>query len=58
MLQKKKIKNITAKQLGANNLLNNARSALYALQKLATKSDIYKNRDILLIKNNENSSFS
>lgn len=41
------IKNITAKQLGANNLLNNARSALFALQKLSTKSDIFKNRDIL-----------
>jgi small subunit ribosomal protein S5 len=41
------IKNIIAKQLGASNLLNNARSALFALEKLVTKSDVSKSRDIL-----------
>ena len=44
------IKNIIAKQLGANNLLNNARSALFALKKLVTEADTVKNRDILFIK--------
>jgi len=44
------IKNIIAKQLGANNLLNNARSALFALEKLITKLNVSKNRDLLSMK--------
>jgi len=44
------IKNIIAKQLGANNLLNNARSALSALKKLVTEPETAKNRDILFTK--------
>ena len=40
------IKNVIAKQLGSNNLLNNARAALNALDSLTTKSQVYKKRGI------------
>jgi small subunit ribosomal protein S5 len=40
------IKNIIAKQLGSDNILNNARAAIYGLSKLTTKSQIAKKRDI------------
>lgn len=40
------IKNIIAKQLGSDNLLNNARAAISGLSKLTTKSKIAKKRDI------------
>lgn len=38
------IKNIIAKQLGSNNILNNARAAIYALENLNTKSQLAKER--------------
>ena len=38
------IKNVIAKQLGSNNLLNNARASIVALQNLTTKSEVTKNR--------------
>ena len=40
------IKNIIAKQLGSNNLLNNARASILALNTLTNKSQIIKNRDL------------
>jgi small subunit ribosomal protein S5 len=40
------IKNIIAKQLGSNNLLNNARASIIALNTLTNKSQIIKNRDL------------
>ena len=40
------IKNVIAKQLGSNNLLNNARAAVCALDNLTTKSQVFKKRDI------------
>jgi small subunit ribosomal protein S5 len=40
------IKNITAKQLGSSNLLNNARATLVALKNLTTKEKVFKNRKI------------
>lgn len=40
------IKNVIAKQLGSNNLLNNARAAICALDKLTTKSQVLKKRDL------------
>lgn len=40
------IKNIIAKQLGSNNLLNNARASIMALNTLTNKSQIIKNRDL------------
>jgi len=40
------VKNVIAKQLGSNNLLNNARAAINALQNLTTKSQVAKKRDI------------
>ena len=42
------IKNVIAKQLGSDNLLNNARASIYALKNLTTKSEISKKRDIIL----------
>jgi len=41
------VKNVIAKQLGSNNLLNNARASIDALQNLTTKSQVAKNRDIV-----------
>ncbi len=38
------IKNVIAKQLGSNNLLNNARASVVALQNLTTKSQVTRNR--------------
>lgn len=38
------IKNVIAKQLGSNNLLNNARASIVALQNLTTKSQVTRNR--------------
>lgn len=43
------VKNVIAKQLGSNNLLNNARAAVCALQNLTTKSEVEKKRDVNLI---------
>ena len=40
------VKNIIAKQLGANNLLNNARAAISALENLTTKSQVAKKRNL------------
>lgn len=42
------VKNVIAKQLGSNNLLNNARASICALQNLTTKSQVAKKRDINL----------
>ena len=39
------IKNVIAQQLGSNNLLNNARAAICALEKLTTRSEVLKKRD-------------
>ena len=43
------IKNVIAKQLGSNNLLNNARAAIVALEQLTTKAEVSKKRDITLL---------
>ena len=40
------VKNVIAKQLGSNNLLNNARASICALQNLTTKSQVEKIRDL------------
>ena len=40
------VKNVIAKQLGSNNLLNNARASICALQNLTTKSQVAKKRDL------------
>lgn len=40
------VKNVIAKQLGSNNLLNNARAAVDALDNLTTKSQIAKKRNL------------
>nr|YP_009029111.1 ribosomal protein S5 [Cylindrotheca closterium]AGH28646.1 ribosomal protein S5 [Cylindrotheca closterium] len=42
------VKNVIAKQLGSNNLLNNARASINALQNLTTKSQIVKKRNLTL----------
>lgn len=42
------VKNVIAKQLGSNNLLNNARASIAALQNLTTKSEISKKRNLTL----------
>ena len=42
------IKNVIAKQLGSDNLLNNARAAICALDNLTTKVEVSKKRDINL----------
>jgi len=40
------IKNIIAKQLGSNNLLNNARAAISGLEQLTTKAEVEKRRNL------------
>ena len=40
------IKNVIAKQLGSDNLLNNARASICALSNLTTKSQVAKKRDL------------
>jgi small subunit ribosomal protein S5 len=40
------VKNVIAKQLGSNNLLNNARAAICALDSLTTKSQVAKKRNL------------
>ena len=40
------VKNVIAKQLGSNNLLNNARAAVCALENLTTQSPVAKKRDL------------
>lgn len=40
------IKNVIAKQLGSNNLLNNARASIVALENLTTQSQTIKKRDL------------
>jgi small subunit ribosomal protein S5 len=42
------IKNVIAKQLGSDNLLNNARASISALSNLTTKSQVFKKRDITI----------
>lgn len=42
------VKNVIAKQLGSNNLLNNARASICALNNLTTKSQVAKKRDLSL----------
>lgn len=42
------VKNVIAKQLGSNNLLNNARASIVALNNLTTKSQVAKIRDLNL----------
>lgn len=42
------VKNVIAKQLGSNNLLNNARASIDALQNLTTKSQTIKKRGLTL----------
>jgi len=42
------VKNVIAKQLGSNNLLNNARASIDALQNLTTKTQIVKKRGLTL----------
>ena len=42
------VKNVIAKQLGSNNLLNNARASIHALKSLTTKSHTVKKRDLNL----------
>ena len=41
------VKNIIAKQLGSNNLLNNARASICALETLTTKAQVLKKRDLI-----------
>ena len=40
------VKNVIAKQLGSNNLLNNARASICALENLTTKSEVFKKRNL------------
>ena len=40
------VKNVIAKQLGCNNLLNNARASICALENLTTKSQVAKKRNL------------
>lgn len=42
------IKNVIAKQLGSDNLLNNARASINALANLTTKAEVAKKRDLNL----------
>jgi small subunit ribosomal protein S5 len=42
------VKNVIAKQLGSNNLLNNARASICALTNLTTKSQVEKERNLTL----------
>ena len=41
------VKNVIAKQLGSNNLLNNARASICALENLTTKSQVAKKRNLV-----------
>ena len=41
------IKNIIVKQLGSDNLLNNARASVRALESLTTKSQVARKRDLV-----------
>jgi small subunit ribosomal protein S5 len=41
------IKNVIAKQLGSDNLLNNAHASISALKNLTTKSQVLKKRDLV-----------
>ena len=43
------IKNVIAKQLVSDNLLNNARASICALNNLTTKAQVSKNRDLNLV---------
>ena len=43
------IKNVIAKQLGSDNLLNNARASVNALSNLTTKAEVSKKRDLNLV---------
>jgi small subunit ribosomal protein S5 len=40
------VKNVIAKQLGSDNLLNNARASISALENLTTKSQVTKKRNL------------
>ena len=40
------VKNVIAKQLGSNNLLNNARATICALDQLTTKEEVSKKRNL------------
>ena len=40
------VKNVIAKQLGSNNLLNNARASMCALENLTTRSQVAKKRNL------------
>jgi small subunit ribosomal protein S5 len=42
------IKNVIAKQLGSNNILNNARASILALDNLTNKSETIKNRELIV----------
>ena len=42
------VKNVIAKQLGSDNLLNNARASICALRNLTTKSQVAKKRNLTL----------
>ena len=42
------VKNVIAKQLGSNNILNNARASILALDNLTNKSETIKNRDLIV----------
>ena len=42
------VKNAIAKQLGSNNLLNNARASICALENLTTKSQVVKKRNLTI----------
>jgi small subunit ribosomal protein S5 len=42
------VKNVIAKQLGSNNLLNNARASICALKNLTTKAQVAQKRDLNL----------
>ena len=42
------IKNVIAKQLGSDNLLNNANATISGLKNLTTKLQVSKKRDIIL----------
>ena len=42
------VKNVIAKQLGSNNLLNNARATTFGLNQLTTKSEVAKKRNLTL----------
>jgi len=42
------IKNVIAKQLGSDNLLNNAQASICALANLTTKAEVAKKRDLSL----------